>query len=443
MTNPLTLAARPPLATASFADEPVRNGLLSLSLLTSAAAPDAGEPDPWAARAAAQLSDAQRLNNRVAFERFGAALLAVKDAPDMPAWLDGLKRTHPALLRERSREAPLDLDPEVARAAAPLTEDAAALRAFLVAHIAELWTSLLAAEWARVSPPLRGMLIGALTREHAELRGTAVQVARAVLRRDLPDWALAALGDAHTVVFVLSPHAPLEIARFGKPGVVHVFARFDPAMLRQAPVRRAEVIGPLSALADDTRLRLLEALAASGESRAQDLIAGLGVSQPNVSRHLKQLVGAGLVEERRAGDANKLYRLNRGGLRAALYKLNALLAPANAQASLAAATRAAAMAAHPPEARAFLDEAGLVTHFSTKLAEQKRVLNYLIGKIAPGREYTEREITALIAGWIAPGQGRFGIDAVTLRRALIEENGLRRTSNGSKYWREEVSASRA
>lgn len=443
MTNPLTLSARPPLATAAFADAPVRNALLSLSLLTSPPAPEAGEPDPWVARAAAQLSDAQRLNNRVTFERFGVALLAVKDAPDMPAWLDGLQRTLPALLRERSREVPAGLDAEVARAAAPLAEDAVALRAFLHAHIGELWAAHLAAEWARVGPPLRGMLISALAREHAGLRGTAVQIARAVLRRDLPDWALAALGDASTLTFVLSPHAPLELARLGEPGVIHVFTRFDPAMLRQAPVRRAEVIGPLSALADDTRLRLLEALVVAGEARGQDLIAGLGVSQPNVSRHLKQLVGAGLVAERRAGDANKLYRLNPSGLRAALYKLNALLEPANARGSLAETARATAMAAHPPEARSFLDEAGRVAHFSTKLAEQKRVLDYLIGKIAPGREYTEREITALIAGWIAPDQGRFGIDAVTLRRALIEESALRRTPNGSKYWREDVSSSGA
>ena len=438
MTQP-TLSARPPQAAAAFAGESARNALLSLSLLTSRPAPDAGEADPWVAGAAARLSPEQRLNNRVAFERFGGALLAVKDAPDMPAWLDGLKRTHPALLRERSREVPPGLDAEVARAAAPLAEDAVALRTFLVDHLGELWASHLAAEWARVGPPLRG-LTATLAREHAGLSGTAVQIVRGVLRRDLPDWALAALGDAQTVVFALSPHAPLEVARLGEPGVVHVFARFDPAMLRHAPVRRAEVLGPLSALADDTRLRLLEALVASGEARGQDLIAGLGVSQPNVSRHLKQLVGAGLVEERRAGDANKLYRLHPAGLRTALYKLAALLEPANARASLAEANRAAAMAAHPPEARAFLDEAGRVAHFSTKRAEQKRVLDYLIGKIASGREYTEREITALIAGWIAPEQGRFGIAAVTQRRALIEENALRRTPNGSKYWREEGSA---
>ena len=432
----LTLSVRPPLATAAFADAPVRSALPSLSLLTSPPAPEAGEPDPWVASAAARLSPEQRLNNRIAFERFGGTLLAVKDAPDMPAWLEALQHTHPSMLRDRSREIPADLDSDVARGAAPLAADAVALRAFLVDHISGLWTAHLAVEWARVGPLLR-IAHDALAREHAGLRGTAAQIARAVLRRDLPDWVLAALGDAQTVVFVLSPHAPLEVSRLGEPGVAHVFSRFDPAMLRQAPVRRAEVLGPLSALADDTRLRLLEALAARGEARGQDLIAGVGVSQPNVSRHLKQLVGAGLVGERRAGDANKLYRLNPGGLRAVLYKLNTVLEPANARASLAETDRATAMAAHPPEARAFLDEAGRVTHFSTKRAEQKRVLDYLIGKIAPGREYTEREITALIAGWIAPDQGRFGIDAVTLRRALIEESALRRTSNGSKYWREE------
>jgi ArsR family transcriptional regulator len=85
--------------------------------------------------------------------------------------------------------------------------------------------------------------------------------------------------------------------------------------MRTAPLQRAEVLGPLTALADDTRLRLLELLAANGELRGQDLVVQMDVSQPNVSRHLKQLVGAGVVEERRAGDANKLYRLNLDGVR--------------------------------------------------------------------------------------------------------------------------------
>jgi ArsR family transcriptional regulator len=61
------------------------------------------------------------------------------------------------------------------------------------------------------------------------------------------------------------------------------------------------------ALADESRLRILELLAAEGEVRGQDLINKLELSQPNLSRHLKTLVAARLMQERRAGDTNKLY----------------------------------------------------------------------------------------------------------------------------------------
>jgi DNA-binding transcriptional ArsR family regulator len=210
--------------------------------------------------------------------------------------------------------------------------------------------------------------------------------------------------------------------------------------LRAAPLQRAEVLGPLTALADDTRLRLLEMLAANGEMRGQELVAQMDVSQPNVSRHLKQLVGAGVVEERRAGDANKLYRLKPDGLRDLFEKLDLLLSEENAKAAMAhqaaKAQRLAALAAFPPDLRPFMDEHGRVTTFSTKPKEQKPVLAYLMSKFDVGRRYTEREATQLIASWLAPSRSRFGIDAVTLRRALVDEMGLQRAKDGSVYWRE-------
>lgn len=212
---------------------------------------------------------------------------------------------------------------------------------------------------------------------------------------------------------------------------------------RLAPIQRAEVLGPLNALADDARLRLLELLAAHGEMRGQDLIVQMDVSQPNVSRHLKQLVGAGLVEERRAGDANKLYRLKADAVRSLFDKLDQLLSAENAQAAVveqAAKTRRnAALASFSPDLRPFVDEHGRVTNFSTKPKEQKPVLLYLLSKFVVGRRYTEREATQLIASWLAPGQSRpgiAGIDAVTLRRALVDEMGLQRAKDGSVYWRE-------
>ena len=66
----------------------------------------------------------------------------------------------------------------------------------------------------------------------------------------------------------------------------------------------------LRAAGEETRLRLL-ALLADGEHSVKDLTEILGQSQPRVSRHLKLLVDAGLVE-RNAEGAWAYYRLAEG-----------------------------------------------------------------------------------------------------------------------------------
>jgi ubiquinone/menaquinone biosynthesis C-methylase UbiE len=60
------------------------------------------------------------------------------------------------------------------------------------------------------------------------------------------------------------------------------------------------VLGALKAAAEPTRLRLL-AILAEGELNVSDLTEILGQSQPRISRHLKLLVEAGLVERIREG----------------------------------------------------------------------------------------------------------------------------------------------
>jgi ArsR family transcriptional regulator len=59
----------------------------------------------------------------------------------------------------------------------------------------------------------------------------------------------------------------------------------------------------LKALADPTRLRLLSLIAAheGGEACVCDLTEPVGLSQPTVSHHLKQLVEAGLVTREKRG----------------------------------------------------------------------------------------------------------------------------------------------
>ena len=56
----------------------------------------------------------------------------------------------------------------------------------------------------------------------------------------------------------------------------------------------------LKALADPTRLKILHALE-RGERNVSDLLAEVGGSQANVSKHLARMRHAGLVEARRDG----------------------------------------------------------------------------------------------------------------------------------------------
>jgi DNA-binding transcriptional ArsR family regulator len=69
----------------------------------------------------------------------------------------------------------------------------------------------------------------------------------------------------------------------------------------------------LAALSDPTRLAVLERLRAGPMSVSQ-LAAGLPVSRPAVSQHLKALKDAGLVADEPRGTA-RIYRIHAEGLR--------------------------------------------------------------------------------------------------------------------------------
>jgi DNA-binding transcriptional ArsR family regulator len=68
----------------------------------------------------------------------------------------------------------------------------------------------------------------------------------------------------------------------------------------------------LTVLADPTRRTVFERLR-TGPRAVSILAAGLPVSRPAVSQHLKALKDAGLVEERSEG-ARRIYSLRREGL---------------------------------------------------------------------------------------------------------------------------------
>ena len=68
----------------------------------------------------------------------------------------------------------------------------------------------------------------------------------------------------------------------------------------------------LAVLADPTRREVFERLRA-GPRSVNGIAAGMRVSRPAVSQHLKVLKGAGLVEERSEG-VRRIYSVRRDGL---------------------------------------------------------------------------------------------------------------------------------
>ncbi len=70
-----------------------------------------------------------------------------------------------------------------------------------------------------------------------------------------------------------------------------------------------------SALSDATRLSIVEQLMQDGELPAGDLIEGRGMSGAAISRHLKVLREAGLVQQRVHG-TQRMYSIQPDGLRA-------------------------------------------------------------------------------------------------------------------------------
>ncbi|MFV0634163.1 ArsR/SmtB family transcription factor [Demequina sp.] len=67
-----------------------------------------------------------------------------------------------------------------------------------------------------------------------------------------------------------------------------------------APVT-AQTVAMFKALSDPTRVLIIQILSANGWVCACDLESPLGLSQPTVSHHLKQLVSAGLVLREKRG----------------------------------------------------------------------------------------------------------------------------------------------
>jgi hypothetical protein len=77
----------------------------------------------------------------------------------------------------------------------------------------------------------------------------------------------------------------------------------------------------------------------------------------------------------------------------------------------------------------FLDTEGKIKQLPSKGEARQAVLTHLATKFCLDREYTEKEVNAIIDSWHTFG------DYFLLRRELVENQFVCRTRDGAKYWK--------
>jgi len=204
-----------------------------------------------------------------------------------------------------------DFDADYYAAVYDLLQQPDTLKETLVSHLRDMWQQHLAAEWQHNLPLLEATVASFAEVDLTDL--TALEAIRAVTGRDLTGmWDRSE--ESPEYVFVPSAHIGPYISNFRDGNVTYVLfgARTPEGVKPQSnALSRADLLVQLNALADETRLTILELLTHHAELCAQDIITMLNLSQSSASRHLRQLTASGYLVERRR-EVNKCYSLNRG-----------------------------------------------------------------------------------------------------------------------------------
>ena len=104
---------------------------------------------------------------------------------------------------------------------------------------------------------------------------------------------------------------PFEWHHHNRPEVPNIWLHIY--MMERMIVAMPSELAVLEVIAEPTRRRILDAVR-GGERSVTELVDAVGMHQPGVSRHLKVLRDAGLVEVRRDAQ-RRLYRLRAEPLR--------------------------------------------------------------------------------------------------------------------------------
>lgn len=204
-----------------------------------------------------------------------------------------------------------EIDPEHVGAAFDLLAAPERCGKFLTDHLQRMWDLYLADEWNRSRPVLHETVALFEQLDLSDL--TPLEAIQAVTGRDLTNF-LHNEEEINEIVFVPSVHTGPYISHWGpdRAGRTYIIfgARVPEGIANvSTELSLRDLLTQLAALADDTRLHILSLLTQHNELCSQDFQHMLNLSQSAASRHLRQLVAAGYLNERRR-DLNKCFSLN-------------------------------------------------------------------------------------------------------------------------------------
>ncbi len=440
-------STNPTYKTIEIAVEPAYNILNSMALLNEVEQMPA--LDEWALRTAAALTSEQRERNRLVFGVLREVLLLEGDWPDFPTYLDALTAQPSDRVRDRVLQQRAVDDKQLNEVRSLLTAPAE-LHDMIVSHLREMWEQYVAGEWRRVSGNLHGQTKAMLNnrlpewkRAHLTKQGlpttpdqylaTGVLSIEENLRTLIsPElWSDPQLVTAATarIVYCNSAHVGRYVTWLHTGSTLRIFfhaVRNLPALMRTTPVGATELASRLSALADETRLKIMGLFAVQDAVSAQDIMTHLNLGQSATSRQLRPLLH--FVNESRGKGANKLYYLSPAQVELTFRAVRELLAGQEAVSSYVDARLE-----QPEELRRYMNEQGKLTMLPLRHKDRIAALVLIASRFESGRTYTEKEVNEIIQEQITFQ------DFVSIRRALYDYKFMHRERDGSRYWLSDIS----
>lgn len=343
--------------------EPALNAFGSMMLVSSA------EDEPgiheWISKTRAQMSVEERARHKLVLIGLHYAILPTRTGTSFETYLEDLEATPPSELRERllnayagiclTKEPQANLSEQVdwdevlssaknyveflrERFGEELTDeemesrayqyviDPAALKQLITGHLRWFWKNYLQAEWNRVRPMLEET---ARAFNQVDVSDKSrLEIVEFVTGKELNEskWGEELL-KAKELIFIPSAHfGPyMRATKINDSFYIYFGAHLpEGSEIRLPELDRAEIVSRISALADDTRLQILQMIAENGEMRSQEIMEAINLSQPSVSRYLSQLTAAGYLQERRVNGA-KVYILNDDRIEKTLKAVHAFL----------------------------------------------------------------------------------------------------------------------